>query len=100
MLTNFNWIFQGVYDNQIHYDNTNSFKLAINEISEKGDVGEKFFLTLHSKVAEEWQNNATVKLFTKKIGKAIIVFQSRWFMWVSVFNNLFVFFLNRHSIPS
>ena len=73
-------VFQGVYVTHIYYANTNSFKLAINEITEKGEVGEKFFLTLHSRFAEEWQNNPTVKSFTNKMGNALIIFQSKQFI--------------------
>jgi hypothetical protein len=59
-----------VYVNHTHYAKTNSCKLALDEITEKGEVGEKFFLTLHSSFAEEWQKNPTVKSFTEKNGKA------------------------------
>jgi hypothetical protein len=69
-----------VYVTQIHYAYTNSFKLVLDEITEKGIVGERFFLTLHSRFAKEWENNLTVKSFTKRTGNALLIFQSRWFM--------------------
>ncbi|KAK4014816.1 hypothetical protein OUZ56_027326 [Daphnia magna] len=68
-------IFMGIWVNQLYYNNTKSYKLTIDEISENGIIGSRFFLTLHSKVAEEWHNNATVKSITKGAGKGLIIFQ-------------------------
>ncbi|XP_057381586.1 uncharacterized protein LOC130704126 [Daphnia carinata] len=68
-------IFMGIWVNQLYYNNTQSYKLTIDEISENGTVGSRYFLTLHSKSAEEWHNNATVKSITKGVGKGLIIFQ-------------------------
>ncbi|KAI9553110.1 hypothetical protein GHT06_021002 [Daphnia sinensis] len=68
-------IFMGIWVNQLYYNNTKSYKLTIDEISENGIIGSRFFLTLHSKPAEEWHNNATVKSMTKGFGKGLIIFQ-------------------------